>query len=47
MNFNELADVTRTEEVEVQFLEQNGLLHNPRLCSNGHAMVLNLGDRER
>ena len=29
----------------VQFLQQRGILHNPRICVNGHAMTLQLRDK--
>ena len=29
----------------VQFLQQRGIIHNPRICANGHPMTLQLRDK--
>ena len=47
MKYSELVNVIRTEDDAVFFLQEKGLLHNPRSCGNGHDMVLQLGNRLR
>ena len=53
MNFIELSDHVATKEDAIQFLQQHGILHNPRICANCvRPMTMNLrtspkGDRWR
>lgn len=47
MNLIELSNNIRNEDDAVRFLQQKGLLHNPRHCRNGHDMILQLGNRQR
>ena len=50
MNFLTLSDLIPDKDASVMFLQQRGVLHNPRVCANGHAMTLQLrdnGDRWR
>ena len=48
MNLLELSNIVHDKASSVQFLQQRGILHNPRICENDHPMVLQLrgkGDR--
>ena len=50
MNLLTLSGVVHDKASSVQFLQQMGILHNPRICGNGHPMILQLrdnGDRWR
>ena len=42
MNFLRLRNLVSDKETAVTFLQQHGILHNIRLCDNGHVMNLNL-----
>jgi transposase-like protein len=50
MNFLRLATTVSDKEGAVKFLQERGILHNPRFCAKGHPMHLQLrdnGDRWR
>ena len=50
MNLLTLSAVVNDKASGVQFLQQRGIIHNPRICANGHPMALQLidkGDRWR
>ena len=50
MNLLMLSALIQDKASSVQFLQQRGILHNPRICVNRHAMKLQLrdeGDRWR
>ena len=50
MNLLTLSALVPDKASSVQFLQQRGIQHNPRICVNGHAMTLQLrgkGDRCR
>ena len=44
MNLLTLSALIHDKEASVEFLKERGILHNPRICSNGHPMLLRLGD---
>jgi transposase-like protein len=44
MNLLNLSAICHDKASSVQFLQQRGLLHNPRICTNNHRMVLSLTD---
>ena len=44
MNLLQLSAVVHDKSSSVLFLQQRGILHNPRICTNNHAMVLSLSD---
>lgn len=44
MNLLELSAVVHDTPSSIRFLQQRGILHNPRVCSKNHAMVLSLTD---
>lgn len=44
MNLLQLSALVNDKASSVQFLQQRGILHNPRMCSNNHAMTLSLND---
>src|ERR1044071_3160576 len=44
MNLLRLSALVNDKASAVQFLQQHGILHNPRMCSNNHAMTLSLND---
>lgn len=46
MNLLSLSSTARDKASSVRFLQQRGVLHNPRVCSNGHEMTLALSDRQ-
>lgn len=46
MNFLRLAGELREKEDAIGFLQDHGLLHRERYCSNGHQMVLKISERE-
>lgn len=46
MNFLQLAENLPDKESCVRFLQQKGILHNPRRCPNLHNMTLSLADRQ-
>ena len=45
MSLLELSNIVHDKAPSVQFLQQRGILHNPRIYGNGHPMVLQLRDR--
>ena len=45
MNFLNLSNLIPGKAASVNFLQQRGMLHNPRYCSNDHAMTLELRDK--
>ena len=46
MNFIQINDIAGDKQRSIQFLQQRGLLHNPRLCQNcGQVMYLELRDK--
>ena len=46
MNFLQLSGLVHDKQSSVQFLQQRGILHNPRICRNCNApMHLSLRDR--
>ncbi|CAM1299959.1 Uncharacterised protein r2_g985 [Pycnogonum litorale] len=50
MNLLTLSGIVHDKASSVQFLQQRGIMHNPRICGNGHPMILQLrdhGDRWR
>ena len=50
MNIFSLSGVTQNKGACIQFLQEHGILHNPRVCPNNHPMTLQLranGDRWR
>lgn len=46
MNFLQVSETVRDKAGAVRFLQQRGLLHQQRMCNNGHHMTLSLSDRE-
>ena len=46
MNFLRLTDELRRKEDAIRFLQQRRILHERRMCTNGHPMALRLSDRE-
>ena len=46
MNLLELSALVHDKASSVQFLQQRGILHTVRRCSNNHAMTLSLTDRQ-
>jgi transposase-like protein len=42
MNFLQLSALIPDKITSLLFLQQRGVLHNPRVCSNGHPMTLQL-----
>lgn len=44
MNLLTLSGLVNDKASAVQFLQQRGILHNPRMCANNHAMTLSLND---
>lgn len=46
MNLLTLSSLAHNKESSVQFLQQNGILHTIRKCSNNHSMTLSLSDRQ-
>ena len=47
ISYDELLSVIGTEEDAISFLQEKGLIHNPRRCEQGHDMVLALGQQQR
>ena len=45
MNLLTISGVVHDKDSSVQFLQQRGILHNPRICVNGHQMRLKLRDK--
>ena len=46
MNFIQISDIASDKQRSILFLQQRGLLHNPRVCQNcGQAMYLQLRDK--
>ena len=45
ISYDELLSVISTEEDVISFLQEKGLVHNPRQCEQGHDMVLALGQQ--
>lgn len=45
MNLLQLSNIVGNKEQSVHFLQVRGLLHNPRVCSNGHPMKLQLSQK--
>lgn len=45
MNFQRLCAAVPDKRASVVFLQQQGILHNPRYCQNGHAMRLQIRDK--
>ena len=45
MNLLKLSDVTHDKISSVEFLQQHGILHINRLCTNNHVMTLSVTDR--
>jgi transposase-like protein len=45
MNLIDLSNTVHDKAASVHFLQQRGILHNPRICENGHPMVLQLRDK--
>ena len=46
MNLLTLSQLVHDKQSSVLFLQQHGILHNSRLCSNNHPMLLKLGDAQ-
>lgn len=46
MNLLQLSSHVGDKASSVRFLQQHDILHNPRLCDNGHVMTLSLSDRQ-
>jgi transposase-like protein len=44
MNLLTLSALVHDKQSSVVFLQRHGILHNPRMCSNGHPMLLKMGD---
>jgi transposase-like protein len=44
MNLLQISAIAHDKASSVQFLQQRGVLHNPRMCSNNHVMILSLTD---
>ena len=48
LNYGDVKDLVPDKAASVSFLQQHGILHNPRICSNQHNMTLDIsGDRWR
>ena len=47
INYDELSSVISTEEDAISFLQEKGLVHNPRQCEQGHDTELALGQQQR
>ena len=45
MNLLTLSAVVNDKASGVQFLQQRGIIHNPRICANGHPMTIQLRDK--
>src|SRR5262245_61520187 len=41
-----LYEEVRTEDLAIAWLQKKAILHNPRVCSNGHEMILS-SDKQR
>ena len=46
MNWSRLCEICSSKENRITFLQNRGLLHNQRVCPEGHAMKLRLSDKE-
>jgi transposase-like protein len=44
MNLLQLSAIAHDKASSIAFLQQRGILHNPRMCTNNHAMILSLTD---
>ena len=44
MNFLTQSSQIPDKQASVLFLQQRGVLHNPKICANGHQMTLQLSD---
>ena len=45
MNLLFLSNVVPDKASSIQFLQQRGIVHNPRICADGHEMTLQLRDK--
>ena len=45
MNLLTLSNIVHDKASSIQFLQQRGILHDPKNCVNGHAMTLQLRDK--
>ena len=46
MNLITLSNNVHDKPASVQFLQQRNILHHPRICVNGHPMVLRCNRRD-
>ena len=42
MNLFKLSEMINNKQSREQFMQQNGIIHNNRYCSQSHTMVLSL-----
>jgi hypothetical protein len=45
MNLLQLSAIAQDKASSIQFLQQRGVLNNPRMCSNNHVMIMTLSDK--